>query len=223
PSDPQGDPIDPAELLAVAESSGLMAGLSQLLLEQSLQMLETLANGLTLAINFSPHQLACPGFTAGVLAVVERLQVSPQRLSIEISETALIQHPQRTREALISLREAGFRVFLDDFGVGFSSLHWLAEMPIDGVKIDRSFTATMIEDHRRMALVAAILRLSADLDLEVVAEGIEHHDQWQALLRMGCRIGQGGLFSSALSAEQLVKLPPLLLPPAGTTLPAAYR
>jgi EAL domain-containing protein (putative c-di-GMP-specific phosphodiesterase class I) len=145
---------------------------------------------------------------------VSRLQVSPRQLCIEVTETALIDHPQRTREELTSLRDAGFRVFLDDFGTGYSSLNWLAELPIDGVKIDRSFTATMLEDPRRQALVAAILGLAADLQLEVVAEGIERREQWQALRRLGCRLGQGYLFSRPLPAGQLGQLPAVLLPAA---------
>jgi EAL domain-containing protein (putative c-di-GMP-specific phosphodiesterase class I) len=215
--DLEGELIAPCELIAVAESSGLMKALGQLVLEQSLLALDplgALANGPSLAVNFSPQQLASPGFAADVLALVSRLQVSPRQLCIEVTETALIDHPQRTREELTSLRNAGFRVFLDDFGTGYSSLNWLAELPIDGVKIDRSFTATMLEDPRRHALVAAILGLAADLQLEVVAEGIERREQWQALRRMGCRLGQGYLFSRPLPAGQLGQLPAVLLPAA---------
>ncbi len=215
--DLEGELIAPCELIAVAESSGLMKALGQLVLEQSLLALDplgALANGPSLAVNFSPQQLASPGFAADVLALVSRLQVSPRQLCIEVTETALIDHPQRTREELTSLRNAGFRVFLDDFGTGYSSLNWLAELPIDGVKIDRSFTATMLEDPRRHVLVAAILGLAADLQLEVVAEGIERMEQWQALRRMGCRLGQGYLFSRPLPAGQLGQLPAVLLPAA---------
>ncbi|MFM7285947.1 MAG: putative bifunctional diguanylate cyclase/phosphodiesterase, partial [Cyanobium sp.] len=214
--------LRPCELIAVAESSGLMKDLDQLVLQQSLLALEPLGaladgpseQGPSLAVNFSPQQLARPVFAADVLALVSRLQVSPRQLCIEVTETALIDHPQRTREELTSLRDAGFRVFLDDFGTGYSSLNWLAELPIDGVKIDRSFTATMLEDPRRQALIAAILGLAADLQLEVVAEGIERREQWQALRRMGCRLGQGYLFSRPLPAGQLGQLPAVLLPAA---------
>jgi diguanylate cyclase len=217
PQDLDGGPITPPELIAVAESSGLMVPLGQLVLEQSLQVMDQLGawrNRASLAVNFSPQQLARPGFAADLLAVARRIQVAPQQLCLEVTETALIEQPQRTREELTCLRDAGFRVFLDDFGTGYSSLNWLAELPIDGVKIDRSFTATMIEDPRRQALVAAILRLADDLELEVVAEGIERPDQWQALRQMGCRLGQGYLFSRPLPAGQLGQLPEVLLPAA---------
>jgi diguanylate cyclase (GGDEF)-like protein len=215
PRDLDGSAIAPAELIAVAEASGLMTGLGQLVLEQSLlaiDLLELLPRGHSLAVNVSPQQLARSGFAADVVGIVRRLQLPPELLCIEVTETALIEHPQRTRDELVCLRQAGFRVFLDDFGTGYSSLNWLAELPIDGVKIDRSFTATMIEDPRRQALVEAILRLANDLDLEVVAEGIERPDQWEALRRMGCRLGQGYLFSQPLPPEQLLQLPEVLLP-----------
>jgi diguanylate cyclase (GGDEF)-like protein len=215
PRDLEGSPIAPSELIAVAEASGLMTALGQLVLEQSLlavQQLELVPRGRSLAVNVSPHQLVRSGFAAAVVGTVRRLQLPPELFCIEVTETALIEQPHRTREELVCLREAGFRVFLDDFGTGYSSLNWLAELPIDGVKIDRSFTATMLEDPRRQALVESILRLAGDLDLEVVAEGIERQDQWEALVRMGCRLGQGYLFSRPLPPGQLGQLPGVLLP-----------
>jgi len=215
PLDLEGRPIAPSELIAVAEGSGLMSALGQLVFEQSLlavEQLELLPRGRSLAVNVSPQQLARSGFAADVVDTVRRLQLPPELLCFEVTETALIEQPHRTREELVCLRKAGFRVFLDDFGTGYSSLNWLAELPIDGVKIDRSFTATMIEDPRRQALVEAILRLAGDLDLEVVAEGIERQDQWEALRRMGCRLGQGYLFSRPLPPSQLGQLPEVLLP-----------
>jgi diguanylate cyclase (GGDEF)-like protein len=211
----QGNAILPAELIAVAEASGLMTALGLLVLEQSLlasRQLELWSRGCLLAINFSPHQLSRPGFAAEVVAMAERLGASPELLCIEVTESALIAQPHRTRDELCDLRSAGFQVYLDDFGTGYSSLNWLADLPIDGVKIDRSFIATMTEDPRRHALVAAILRLANDLNLEVVAEGIERADQVEALRRLGCRLGQGYLFSPPLPLEQVHQLPSRLLP-----------
>jgi diguanylate cyclase len=215
PLDHHGRPIPTAELIAVAEVSGLMAPLGQLVLEQSvraLQRLGLLEGGRCLAVNFSPQQLARPGFAGDVISLVERLQVLPSMLNIEVTETALIEQPQRTRDTLALLREAGFRVYLDDFGTGYSSLNWLTELPIDGLKIDRAFTASMTVDHRRHTLIAAILRLAHDLDLDVVAEGIERPDQWDALRSLGCPLGQGYLFSRPLPPQQLGQLPSILLP-----------
>lgn len=211
PLDLQGEAIDPAEFIAVAASSGLMVALDQLVLEQGLLTMDSLGprlNNISLALNISAQHLARPGSAADVLAVAARLRIPPRRLCLEVSETALIEQPiHRVREELARLREAGFRVFLDHFGSAFSSLNWLLDLPIDGVKIDRSFAAAMIEDHRCRTFVAAILRLAADLGLDVVAEGIERHDQWQLWRQMGCKMGQGDLFSPPVPAAELAQRP----------------
>lgn len=172
------------------------------------------ARGHGLALNFSAKQCCRSGIAAELIAAAERFGFPPALLTIEITETALIDQPQRTRQELTALREAGFRVNLDDFGIGYSSLNWLAELPIDGLKIDRSFTASMTEDSRRHALIAAILRLAGDLRLEVIAEGIESCQQWEALKDMGCQLGQGYLFSQPL-ALRVNDLLPAVLHPAG--------
>ncbi|MFU8884022.1 MAG: putative bifunctional diguanylate cyclase/phosphodiesterase [Cyanobacteriota bacterium] len=217
PCDLEGEPIPPLDLIRIAEASGLIAPLGQLVLEQSLRAAVESGlfdQGCGLAVNFSPQQLVYSGLSDTVIATAERFKVPPHLLSIEVTETALIHQPQRTRDELTRLRQAGFRVLLDDFGTGYSSLNWLAELPIDGLKIDCSFTATMTEDPRRLALIAAILQLARDLNLEVVAEGIERMDQWQALRQMGCGFGQGYLFSAPLPAGQAGGLPSVLLPAA---------
>lgn len=217
PQDSEGAAIPPDQFIAVAESSGLIAPLGQLVLQESLAAARDqglLQRGLTVAVNFSPQQLAVAGLAGEVIRAAERFGCAPALLTIEVTETALIDQPQRTRPAeLAQLRRAGFRVLLDDFGVGYSSLSWLAELPIDGLKIDRSFTATMLEDRRRHALIAAIIRLAADLELEVVAEGIERTDQLRALQALGCSLGQGFVFSPP-RAQALLSLPAARLPPA---------
>jgi diguanylate cyclase (GGDEF)-like protein len=216
PIDAEGAAISPPDFIAVAESSGLINGLGQLVLENCLSIAQDLgmgSQGLGLAINFSTQQFSRSGIAAELISAAARFRFPPALLSIEITETALIDQPQRTRLELAALREAGFRVLLDDFGIGYSSLTWLAELPIDGLKIDRSFTASMIEDPRRQALIAAILRLADDLRLEVIAEGIESCEQWAALREMGCQLGQGYLFSRPQALEQTGLLP-AVLPPA---------
>jgi diguanylate cyclase (GGDEF)-like protein/PAS domain S-box-containing protein len=217
PIDLQGVAIPPTEFIAVAESSGLVNALGRLVLETGLGAAAELgmaARGHGLALNFSAKQCCRSGIAAELIAAAERFGFPPALLTIEITETALIDQPQRTRQELTALREAGFRVNLDDFGIGYSSLNWLAELPIDGLKIDRSFTASMTEDPRRHALIAAILRLAGDLRLEVIAEGIESCQQWEALKDMGCQLGQGYLFSRPL-ALRVNDLLPAVLHPAG--------
>jgi len=216
PSDGQGVSIPPPEFIAVAESSGLINELGRLVLETGLSaagQLGLAGKGLGLTLNFSTKQFARSGIAAELIAAAERFGFPPALLSIEITETALIDQPQRTRQELMALRDAGFRVLLDDFGIGYSSLTWLAELPIDGIKIDRSFTASMRQDPRRQALIKAILGLAVDLQLEVIAEGIENCDQLAALREMGCVFGQGYLFSRPLALGRTGQLQ-AFLPPA---------
>lgn len=215
PADALGVAIPPLEFIAVAESSGLINPLGQLVLETCLTVADQLAmadRGTGLAVNFSTLQFSRSGIAAELIAAVERFGFPPALLSIEITETALLDQPKRAYDELAALREAGFRVLLDDFGIGYSSLTWLAELPIDGLKIDRSFTASMTEDPRRQLLIAAILRLAADLRLEVIAEGIESCAQCGALREMGCLLGQGYLFSPPQPLARNGLLPAVLHP-----------
>lgn len=217
PLDCGGMPIPPLDFISVAEASGLISSLGQLVLHRSLSAARTLKltdHGLALAVNISTQQLFKAGIAEELIAAAARFGVPTALLSIEITEDALIEQPQRTHAELAALRRAGFRVLLDDFGIGYSSLTWLADMPIDGLKIDHSFTATMVEDRRRRSLVAAILGLARDLQIDVIAEGIETCDQWRLLQDMGCELGQGYLFSHPLLASQIDQDPSALLPAA---------
>jgi diguanylate cyclase (GGDEF)-like protein len=218
PQHADGRLVSSADFIAVAETSGLIQALGELVVSQVLQDARhsgLLERGLGLAVNFSTQQLGCSGLAKELIAAARRFGCPPALLTVEVTETALIEQPERTREELAQLRQAGFRVVLDDFGIGYSSLNWLAELPIDGLKIDRSFTATMLEDRRRHALIAAVVNLARELQLEVVAEGIESEDQRAALLAMGCSLGQGFLFAQPLSpAEALGSPTPGPLPPA---------
>lgn len=205
PIDAAGLAIPPQEFIAEAELSGLIGPLGQLMLEEcfiAARELRLQQRQLSLAVNFSTHDLARSGFAEDVIALARAYAMPPAMLTIEVTETALIDQPQRTRSELSRLREAGFRLVLDDFGIGHSSFNSLVDLPIDGLKIDHSFTAAMADDPRRRLLIGAILKLAADLDLEVVAEGVESCEQRQMLIDMGCSLGQGYLFSHPAPLEQ---------------------
>ncbi len=215
--------ISPQEFIGVAEASGLMLPLGALLLDACFSITENLdlqsySHGL--AVNLSTLQLSAAGIADQVLSAAQRHRIAPSSLVVEVTETALLEQPQRACNALAQLRAAGCRVLLDDFGTGYSSLTWLAEMPIDGLKIDRSFTASMHCDPRRRLMIEAVVNLARQLQLEVVAEGIETHDHRDALLGMGCQLGQGYYFSRPLPLDGLVALPPVL-PAAASGFPPA--
>ena len=215
PVDGQGQPISPREFIAEAELTGLIGSLGQLMLQRcftAARELRLKERGLRLAVNFSTHELARAGFADDVIAMARVHAFPPELLTIEVTETALVDQPQRTRSELERLRHAGFRLVLDDFGIGSSSFNSLVDLPIDGLKIDHTFTASMVTDPRRCALVGAILNLARTLDLDVVAEGVETCEQRQLLLDMGCRLAQGFLYSHPQPLDQAQIWPVQLQP-----------
>ena len=199
PQDGEGRPIDPQAFITEAEAAGLITPLGQLLLERGFAAAAALQlplHGRRLALNISTRQLSRAGIAAELAAKAAEYALEPSSIALEVTETALIDQAPLTRRELARLREAGFRLILDDFGLGHSSINWLADEPIDGLKIDRSLIAAIEHDQRRRVLVAAIVGLARQLELEVVAEGVETCGQRQLLLELGCDLAQGFLFSS---------------------------
>lgn len=214
PIDALGQPIPPREFIAEAEHCGLIAPLGQLMLEQCFRAAQSLRlqeRNLRFAINLSTHELARAGMSQDVIAMASSHGIPADSLTVEVTETALIEQPQRSLRELARLREAGLQILLDDFGVGYSSIHSLADLPIDGLKIDHNFTASIVSDPRRRVLVAAILDLARQLDLVVVAEGVESLEQSHVLQEMGCSLAQGFLFSRPESLERAQLWPGQLL------------
>ena len=141
-----------------------------------------------------------------MIAIAERYEVDLGRLAVEVTESVLIDRPRTAINELSTLRAAGCRVYLDDFGTGYSSMSWLSQLPIDAIKIDRSFTAGLLNDPRRRVVVDSMIRLSLDLGLDVIAEGVELEAQAEALLAMGCLKGQGFLFGHPAPFPQPAEL-----------------
>lgn len=186
--------ISPQEFIPMAERNGLIIPVERWVLERAL---ETLAGWQAqqipwqLAINVSPQHLERGNLAEELLQAGERSGADLTGLTVEITETVLLQAHARAHHNLSTLREAGVSIALDDFGTGYSSLAWLSQLPIDRVKLDRSYIQQMEEDPRCATLVRGFIRVFQDLGLEVLAEGIETVDQCQRLLEMGCRMGQG--------------------------------
>ena len=193
----EGGWMSPIDFIPVAESVGLIDPLGDLVLRRCLAVLK-LVNDITpdllITLNFSPLQICRDGLAGRIIALAERYEVDLSRLAVEVTESILIDRPQSAMRELNLLRAVGCRIYLDDFGTGYSSMSWLAQLPIDAIKIDRSFTAGLLNDPRRSVVVASMIRLSRDLGLDVIAEGVELEAQTEALLAMGCCKGQGFLF-----------------------------
>jgi diguanylate cyclase (GGDEF)-like protein len=200
--------VPPDAFIAAAEESGLILELGERVLEQLVTDAPTLQQAagrpLSLGCNMSAHQLRDPGFVDHVGRAVAAL--GQNRLVLEMTETVVVADDEDTESALLTLKALGARLAIDDFGVGFSSIGYLQHLPVDIIKIDRSFTKDVDSSPRAAALVEAILVMGAALDLRVVAEGIERPAQAAQLQRAGCTVGQGFLFGRPQPLDDMVRL-----------------
>jgi diguanylate cyclase (GGDEF)-like protein/PAS domain S-box-containing protein len=204
---PQRGMIAPAEFIELAEDTGLIVPVGAWVLRQALataaQWRHTLPDDHALpymAVNVSARQFRVPDFVDTVRQAIADSGLPPHTLLLEITESLLLKEDERVWTDLAELREIGVRIAIDDFGTGYSSLSYLRHMPIDILKIDKSFIDDMTSSAQQLALVAAIVRLADTLDLRVVAEGIETPAQADTLIRIGCPYAQGYLFSRPIDA-----------------------
>ncbi|MFL6288728.1 MAG: putative bifunctional diguanylate cyclase/phosphodiesterase, partial [Actinomycetes bacterium] len=196
----------PDAFLQLAEDSGLMRDLTVAVLEQSLdQVLEWRANGrkLSVAVNLSASSLVDLELPEMVWKSLFDRKLPAEVLELEITEDFLMGDRERARDILSQLRRLGVRVAVDDFGTGYSSLAYLRELPIDELKLDRSFVTPMSADARAAAIVESTIGLAHSLGLILVAEGVEDEITAQRLASSGCDQAQGWFFSKALPPSQL--------------------
>jgi EAL domain-containing protein (putative c-di-GMP-specific phosphodiesterase class I) len=191
---PVRGPVGPDEFIPAAEQFGLITDLDRWVMREAVRELAELrrsAPDLTMSVNTSPSEVAEAGFVAYVMEVLTEAGLPGTALTIELTETALMKDSVVIQHHLRSLREAGVRIAIDDFGTGYSSLSYLGQLPVDQLKIDRSFVLNMRKSSKDRALIHAVIDLARALDLQVVAEGIEDAGQLRELTRMGCHLGQG--------------------------------
>jgi len=204
---PQGGLIQPGEFIPLAEELGLIAAIGDWVVGALAEQLsEWQRRGLAMraSFNLSPRQLRQPNL---VERIVERLhdhRVDPSGVVVEITESAAMVDPDRTQHVFEELRRLGVGLAIDDFGTGYSSLSRLRHLPVDILKIDRSFVSEIPADPDASAMVAAFVQLAHTLGIVPLAEGIETPEQLDFLRENGCTLGQGFLFSVPLEAEELV-------------------
>jgi diguanylate cyclase (GGDEF)-like protein len=196
--------VGPDLFVPLAENTGLIGPLTMVVLDTSLaqvRLWDGLGVHLDLAVNLSTRSLldrALPGIVSKMLA---RHGMAPERLELEITESMIASDPERALEVLAQLRAVGVRLALDDFGTGYSSLANLRDLEVERLKIDRSFTQSMIERHSDAVIVASTVDLAHQLGLEVVAEGVETREAWERLREMRCDLAQGYFLSRPMAAE----------------------
>ena len=199
--------IAPDRFIPIAEETGMIVPLGARVLREACRQLAAWDQGPALgrmpgmSVNCSKRQLLDPGFTALVRDVLERTGLPAGRLTLEITETAVMDNPDEVARVMAEVRAMGVRLSMDDFGTGHSSLSCLHQFPINAVKMDRSFVRRMNRDASFAAVAQTIADLGLNLKLDIVAEGIEEPLQQERLRAMGCLYGQGYLFARPMPAE----------------------
>ena len=223
---PTRGPIPPLEFVAIAEEIGLIQDLGRWILETACRQTRAwqVASGrkdLSISVNLSGRQIGDERLAADVAEVLAVTGLAPGHLTLEITESVLVQDVEATVATFRALKGLGVRLAIDDFGTGYSSLSYLRQFPIDTLKIDRSFVGSLDGTDDSTALVRSILSLSSTLRLDTVAEGIETAEQRSALHSLGAHRGQGYLFSRPLEPDAVSDLLAQGLPPAATVAVAA--
>jgi diguanylate cyclase (GGDEF)-like protein len=191
----------PSQFIALAEDNGLIHAIGRWLLKEACTQAKRWPDAIDISVNISPVQLRVAGFAADARRIVAESGLSPSRVVLEITESAVLDTDATTRECLVALRQAGFRVSLDDFGTGYSSLKALRVVEIDKIKIDKAFVGEFNIAEASTSIVHAIVAIARSLGIRTTAEGIEAAEQAVQLAAEGCDEGQGYYFSRPLAAE----------------------
>jgi diguanylate cyclase (GGDEF)-like protein/PAS domain S-box-containing protein len=193
-----GDLIPPIEFIPLAEEIGLIEPIGDWVIHEMCRQVRAWNDaGITLEVGFnvSPRQLWSARFPGKLLAAVQEMEIDPHRVVVEITESTAMTDPERTREILQGLHDVGFKIAIDDFGTGYSSLARLKHLPIDILKIDRSFVSDAHLDHDSGTMVQAMVQLAKNLGMTPLAEGVETVEELAFLRALNCPLGQGYLFS----------------------------
>jgi len=202
----------PSEFIPVADETGLILPINRLLLLDACEQLRSWQSRfpseppLMMSVNIAPRQFAQSELAADVHSVIEQTGVAPDTVQLEIVETIAMGEAGRAAQVLAELKSVGVRVSIDDFGTGYSSLSRLQRLPVDSLKVDRTFISTMADDSDSQEIVRLIITMAHTLNLQVVAEGVETERQTSILKRLNCEMAQGYFFSRPAPAEAMVEL-----------------
>lgn len=205
---PQRGMVSPGMFIPLAEKNRLILPIGYWVLETACRQLAVWAQEpewerLSIAVNVSSVQFHQPDFVARLQQILEETTANPYRLTLEVTESLLMDDHQRVRSIMLSLNQLGIRFALDDFGTGYSSLNYLKRLPLDELKIDQAFVNGVLDDPVDAAIVQATITLAASLGLDVTAEGVETEAQHQWLRAHGCEAFQGYLFGRPQPVTEL--------------------
>jgi diguanylate cyclase (GGDEF)-like protein/PAS domain S-box-containing protein len=203
---PQRGVLLPADFIPLAEETGLILPLGNWVLESACQQLarwsaDPVLSHITLAVNVSAYQFRQINFVEQVMAALDKLDTDPIRLKLELTESLLVDDVATIMEKMFTLKAKGVSFSLDDFGTGYSSLAYLKRMPLDQLKVDRSFVKDILSDHQNASITRTIIALAQSLGLSLIAEGVELEAQRDFLADAGCHAYQGHFFSKAVPLE----------------------
>ncbi|MBW4464075.1 MAG: EAL domain-containing protein [Pegethrix bostrychoides GSE-TBD4-15B] len=206
--------VSPTQFIPLAEASGSIIDIGTWVIREACQQLQIWRqkfpafNSLTISVNLSCHQIACPDLPEQIEQILQETGLSAQSLKLEITESSIMSNTDVIELVLSQLQVLGVQLYIDDFGTGYSSLSRLLELPLDVLKIDRSFVQ-QLSSERGEYLVRAIANLAQSLGIDVIAEGVETEEQALKLQSLGCHRGQGFLFARPLDSQGV----PLLICP----------
>lgn len=203
-----GDIWGPGQFMQVAEESGLILAIDWLIIEKACRQMQRwyqagIVTNQWLSVNLSSRQFNSPDCVKQVKSILHETGLDHAYLRIEITENAIIRHPEMAAEILSELKQLGVKIALDDFGTGYSSLSYLHRFPVDTIKIDKSFVSKMAENPQSREIIRSLVLLSQALSMDTVAEGIETSEQHQILCQLGCTYAQGFLLHRPLSIGEI--------------------
>ncbi|UAB78864.1 EAL domain-containing protein [Erythrobacter sp. SCSIO 43205] len=201
PQRPEG-PLPPDQFIEIAESTGQIHPIGLYVLTKACCDLKGI-EGVTLSVNVSPAQFRHPNFEQQVLKILEQTGFPPERLQLEITESYLLSNPERAFQAVAALKAQGIALALDDFGTGFTSIHYLQSYGFNHIKIDKSLTSDLAQQHKARRLVEGAIIMASALDIDVTAEGVENAQQADILEHVGCQCLQGYYFGRPMALTKL--------------------
>lgn len=201
--------ISPAEFICVAEETGLITELGRFALNQACQDIVRFQQigfeQVRVSVNVSARQFLLSDLVADVSQALKANNLDAQSLELELTESLIVEDPDKVMGVLEQLKSMGVRLSIDDFGTGYSSLSYLSQFPLDVLKIDKSFIAQMNNGRKGLALIQSIVAIAKSLDLDIIAEGVESIDDVATLRKLECNVVQGFYYSPALTADMLIK------------------